>query len=81
MTHVKIFQELFPPADTLVQYLNDFASKLDLNVQYNTEVSNIMKQEDGLFNMTDPQQNVYSCQYVIVATGIAKPNKPRFPGE
>lgn len=32
------FQEIFPSADILVKYLQDFQRTLDINVQFNTQV-------------------------------------------
>uniref|UniRef100_H2YH82 FAD/NAD(P)-binding domain-containing protein n=1 Tax=Ciona savignyi TaxID=51511 RepID=H2YH82_CIOSA len=76
----KYSQDFFPPADTLVQYLNDFATKLNLKIQYNSTMHDVMKREDKLFQMWDQHDNVYTCKYVIIATGIAKPNDIKFPG-
>ncbi|XP_078483409.1 FAD-dependent oxidoreductase domain-containing protein 2-like [Ciona intestinalis] len=76
----KYSEEFFPPADVLVQYLNDYATKLNLKVQYNSTMHDILKRKDGLFQMWDQHNNAYTCQYMIIATGIAKPNRPEFPG-
>nr|XP_002127179.2 FAD-dependent oxidoreductase domain-containing protein 2 [Ciona intestinalis] len=76
----KYSEEFFPPADVLVQYLNDYATKLNLKVQYNSTMHDILKRKDGLFQMWDQHNNAYTCKYVIVATGIAKPNHIDFPG-
>uniref|UniRef100_H2YH90 Uncharacterized protein n=1 Tax=Ciona savignyi TaxID=51511 RepID=H2YH90_CIOSA len=76
----KYSKDFFPPADTLVQYLNDFATKLNLKIQYNSTMHDVMKREDKLFQMWDQHDNVYTCKYVIMATGIAKPHAPYFEG-
>uniref|UniRef100_H2YH79 FAD/NAD(P)-binding domain-containing protein n=1 Tax=Ciona savignyi TaxID=51511 RepID=H2YH79_CIOSA len=76
----KYTNEFFPPADTLVQYLNDFATKLNLKIQYNSTMHDVMKRDDKLFQMWDQHDNAYTCKYVIMATGIAKPNIPLIPG-
>uniref|UniRef100_H2YH93 FAD-dependent oxidoreductase domain-containing protein 2 n=1 Tax=Ciona savignyi TaxID=51511 RepID=H2YH93_CIOSA len=76
----KYSEDFFPPADTLVQYLNDFATKLNLKIQYNSTIHDVMKREDKLFQMWDQHDNTYTCKYVIMATGIAKPKEPQFQG-
>nr|XP_026693091.1 FAD-dependent oxidoreductase domain-containing protein 2-like [Ciona intestinalis] len=76
----KYSNDFFPPADVLVQYLNDYATKLNLKVQYNSTMHDILKRKDGLFQMWDQHNNAYTCKYMIVATGIAKPNIPAIPG-
>ncbi|XP_078483429.1 FAD-dependent oxidoreductase domain-containing protein 2 [Ciona intestinalis] len=76
----KYSKDFFPPADVLVQYLNDYATKLNLKVQYNSTMHDILKRKDDLFQMWDQHNNAYTCKYVIMATGIATPNKPEFPG-
>ncbi|XP_076820048.1 FAD-dependent oxidoreductase domain-containing protein 2-like [Clavelina lepadiformis] len=77
----KYSKEFFPDADVLVKYLNDFATKLKLNVQYNTAVGGIKKISNGtLFHMSDQLSNQYICKYLIIATGISKPNIPKFEG-
>lgn len=81
--YLVFLQELFPHADALVQYLNDFVTKLKLNVQFNTTISNIRKRDsaDKLFHINDQNGNEYTCNTIIVATGIAKPNRIQFQGK
>ncbi|KAK3090905.1 hypothetical protein FSP39_015622 [Pinctada imbricata] len=75
-------KEMFPHADTLVKYLQDFTTKLGLNVQYNTEVRDIHRPpanhstDQNLYHMNDLNGNHYTCSKLIVATGIAEPNVP-----
>ncbi|XP_070580581.1 FAD-dependent oxidoreductase domain-containing protein 2-like [Ptychodera flava] len=78
-------KEFFPHADVMVKYLQDYASKLKLNVQYNTNIANIEKKPDlrdpnSKFYLTDQVNKTYVCQTLIVSTGIASPNKPTFRG-
>ncbi|PIK57695.1 putative FAD-dependent oxidoreductase domain-containing protein 2, partial [Apostichopus japonicus] len=79
-------REFFPPADDYVRYLNDYTQKLGLNVQYNTEISNIHRHagqntnHTEYFTMRNQKGVVYTCKYLIVTTGIATPRVPTFPG-
>jgi len=71
-------KEYFPQADAIVKYLDDFASRFHLNVQYNARVARVTK-ENG-FKLTDEEGNVYSCQRLIIATGFTRPYIPPIPG-
>ncbi|XP_059155814.1 FAD-dependent oxidoreductase domain-containing protein 2-like [Physella acuta] len=75
-------KEIFPPADILVKYLQDFQRKLGINVQFNTQIKNIRKvdNKDGGFLMDDQNEVTYSCKRVIAATGMWKPNIPDVRG-
>ncbi len=72
-------QRYFPAADDLVRYLSDFARRFDLDVQYNTSVASVRK-EDDLFIVTDADGGRYGCQRLVVATGFARSYVPPFPG-
>ena len=58
----------FPPPPSQVKYLQDFASKLELNIQYETEIVDISRYVDGgrNFHLTDHRNNVHQCKVVIV---------------
>jgi thioredoxin reductase len=71
-------RDYFPPRETLVHYLCDFAIRFHLKVQYGVRVSHITR--DGVFQLQDTQGNHYQCQRLIVATGISKPYIPPIPG-
>lgn len=53
-------KELFPHADVLVKYLNDYKEKLGIKVQYNTEIRNIERKENQ-FTMDDVNGQKYTC--------------------
>lgn len=53
-------KELFPHADVLVKYLNDYKEKLGIKVQYNTEIRNIERKENQ-FTMDDGNGQKYTC--------------------
>ena len=58
---------MFPKADVLVKYLNDYKEKLGLKVQYNTNVQNIQKfptdktQHGYMYTFDDQNDNKYNC--------------------
>lgn len=70
----------FPQADVLVQYLADFAAHYRLNVQCNTTITQVAKNEAGEFVVTDGEGNTYIAKRLIVATGLSKSYVPDFPG-
>ncbi|MDP3705157.1 MAG: NAD(P)-binding domain-containing protein [Legionellaceae bacterium] len=71
-------KEYFPAANTLVNYLGDYAEKNQLNVQFNTHVVHIEKED--YFILTDQEGCHYHAQNIIVATGFYKPYLPTIPG-
>ncbi|KAK7074707.1 FAD-dependent oxidoreductase domain-containing protein 2, partial [Halocaridina rubra] len=78
--------EFFPEAEAMVRYLNEFATRQDLQVRYNTEIRDIKKMggigdsPGSMFTMKDQHNRQYTCKYLIVATGIWVPNSPSFQG-
>lgn len=78
--------EMFPHADSILKYLNDFQQKLGIKVQFNTEIGNIHHVQndsmpDSLLHvMEDQHGNKYTCKVLIVATGMWKPNIPDMDG-
>lgn len=66
-------QDYYPSADVMVNYLNDFKNKNDLNVLYNTNVNKINKIND-LFEI-QTSKGTFKCKNLIVATGLFKSNK------
>lgn len=68
----------FPPADTLVDYLGDFAERFDLKIEYGVKVASVKKED--CFRVCDHRGNVYSCARLIIATGLSKPYIPDIPG-
>lgn len=75
--------EYYPDHKDLVRYLNDFATKFQLNIKYNSEVLEINKEEDGTYSL-DVIQNgkkdikEFTCTKLIIATGLSKEMKPDF---
>ena len=71
-------KKYFPPANDLIRYLDDFARHCRLNIQYNTKVTSVTKEDK--FVVLDHQDRIYSCKYLIIATGRFIPHIPRIPG-
>ena len=67
----------FPDADDFVRYCGDFADRFKLKIKYGARVSRVSKGDN--FRVLDSQGNVYSCQRLIVATGVSKPYIPAIP--
>jgi thioredoxin reductase len=76
---IKNFTEAyFPKAGTLVEYLNHFTADFDLKISYNTKVVKV-KRENELFFITT-RNTLYTCETLIVATGMFKPYIPPLKG-
>lgn len=79
-------KEMFPKADDLVRYLNDYKERFGLHVQYNTDVRNIRKFPSSetihgyRYQFDDQLNNTYNCSVMILATGVWVPNVPDLPG-
>ncbi|QUY41488.1 NAD(P)-binding domain-containing protein [Acaryochloris marina] len=71
-------KKYFPDADSLVNYLEDYANHFSLNIQYGVKITQITK--DKKFILTDHLGKVYSCKHLIIATGCSKLYLPDIPG-
>lgn len=71
--------EYFPPAETFVEYLRDFATKFELKIRHNTTITSIRRTENG-FVLVDASGNEFTCQHLIVGTGVSKTYIPDIPG-
>jgi cation diffusion facilitator CzcD-associated flavoprotein CzcO len=80
--------ERFPHADTLVEYLRDFARPQETagRIQYGTEVQNIDRSSDGLGftmdvrNAAPRRDRSVHCDVLIMANGLWTVNKPAIDG-
>ncbi|XP_070561492.1 FAD-dependent oxidoreductase domain-containing protein 2-like isoform X1 [Ptychodera flava] len=76
----KYSKELFPSADDLVRYVNDFASKLKINIKYNTRVKEISKYKGNEpnvnFKILTTEGAVYKAEVMLVATGAVSERIP-----
>lgn len=75
-------QELYPPRETLVRYLEDFASKYQLKIQFNTNIGQIHREKDGdrHFVLMTKDGTEYRCKRLIMATGAVKAVVPDIEG-
>ena len=71
-------KKLYPHADTFVKYVNDFAEKFGLKIQYNTRVSSVTREAEGdrRFILTDQHGSQCSARCLLMATGAVQPNIP-----
>ena len=60
--------DLYPSADLVVTYLNDFAKATNLAVRYGTDVTLIDKNEQGKFVITTNNGTV-ECEVLLMGTG------------
>jgi thioredoxin reductase len=74
-------QDYFPDADALVSYLEEFASRFELNIAFNQDIELITREgKDGMFSLNTKQGDVFQCRRVIIASGLLKQNEPPIPG-
>jgi hypothetical protein len=71
----KYSDDFYPDHADLVKYLNDFATKHELNIQYNTTVQEIYKTPFDHYTVTC-DTGTYKCEKLIIATGLSKPALP-----
>lgn len=71
-------REYFPQADDLLRYLKDFSERNNLKVRLSTRVENIRR--EGKFHLQTTAGEAYSCDRLIMATGVSKPYIPDVPG-
>ncbi|XP_070560945.1 FAD-dependent oxidoreductase domain-containing protein 2-like [Ptychodera flava] len=81
----KYSEDLYPKADDLLRYLDDFARKTEVSAVYNTRVINISKQNrpgaaDGLFYLKTNDGREYSCKVLLMATGAVSERLADIPG-
>lgn len=76
-----ITDSLYPSADDLVLYLESFAKRYDLAIQYNHNVLKVSRDPgDSLFQLTIDGRDNITASTLIVASGFGKPFIPDIPG-
>lgn len=60
--------DLYPAADLVVDYLNDFAAKTDLRIRFGTEVTLIDRNERGNFVLSTTTGDL-ECEVLLLGTG------------
>jgi thioredoxin reductase len=74
-------KEIFPQADTLAQYLQDFRDHFDIKVQFNTRITYIDRDpETRHLILTTGAGEEYRCRTLLMATGPLKGDTPDIPG-
>lgn len=68
--------ELFPHADDLYNYLQDFARETELNIQYNTSINFIRKSENGDFILELANGKTQHCSVLLLGTGVVSQYMP-----
>jgi thioredoxin reductase len=69
----------FPPADEMVRYLEDFAARRGIRIEYGTEITHVTRDGDE-FAATDQTGTVWRAKRIVMATGVSRPYLPDIPG-
>jgi thioredoxin reductase len=69
---------LYPHADDLYRYLQDFADKYALQIRYDTRIRSIERDGNGSSNflLHDTQGGQFACAHLLIATGATHPYLP-----
>lgn len=63
--------EMFPHADALVEYLQDYVDRFSINIQYQTNIDFVTQDPvDNTFALFTTGNDVYNCRYLVASTGI-----------
>jgi len=77
MRFTEYSKELFPSAEELCRYMNDYAERFSIKIRFGTWVENIRRDEDtGTFSVVDRDGHVFTCKRLVIATGAVKPHVP-----
>lgn len=71
----KYSTDYYPDHADLVRYMSDFATKHSLKIQFNTEVVKITP-EYTLETKCNGETKIYTCEKLVIATGLSKPIYP-----
>lgn len=72
--------KFYPDSEDLVRYFQDFVEKYNINIKCNQNVLKISKDSKTGFFTVKSQNTTYKCKYLIVATGLSRPNIPNIKG-
>lgn len=67
--------DLFPHADDMVRYLGDYAERLDLRIEFGTEVTRVDRDGEG-FVVDTAGGPRYRCRVLLMALGAYRPRIP-----
>jgi protoporphyrinogen oxidase len=71
--------DMYPAADLVVQYMNDFAKATNLKIRYGTEVTRIDKNERGYF-VVSTSTGTFECEILLLGVGPVKTILPEIEG-
>ena len=66
-------KEYYPESKDLHKYLNDFASHFNLNIIFNTNVKCVNRNNQGSYEITVNDNEIYKCDKLIVSSGLSVP--------
>ena len=69
----------YPSADSLLEYLKEYASMYNLKINYKTQVINISKKNKRFVIKTN--KDIFVCKYLLIGTGLSKENVPDYKGK
>lgn len=75
----ELTNDYFPNKKFMIEYLKNFTEKHQLNINLETCVNQIDKKNEKFF-LHDTQNHRYSCDHLIIATGVSKPFIANIPG-
>ena len=74
-------RDYFPQADSMVRYLETFARACGLKIRPKTLIMTIGREgKRGRFLLEDEDGNLFTCDRLVVATGVYRPHLPPIPG-
>lgn len=76
MRFTRYTDDLFPQADVLYQYLQDFAQHHALNVRYGCSVANVERDDNEDFVVTTDHGDQYRCKVLLLGLGTTEPLLP-----
>ena len=72
----EITDKFFPLRNDMVSYLNLFCKEYNIKINYNINVIDIEK-KDNIFYIKCDNNDIWTCEKLIIATGLSKPNIPK----
>lgn len=72
-------RKYFPPADSLLSYLRDFVARHGIRIRHDTRVTRIARHGAGFAVESDDGAR-FTCDRLVVATGVSRPYVPPIPG-
>jgi thioredoxin reductase len=79
MSFTSYSEDYYPAKEELVRYMNDFAARFKLRIQYNSSVIEVSTRANNTYSiklMYNNSSYTVTCDKLIVATGLSKPNMP-----